>query len=478
MTDGVAYPPGAPAASFATRVDRALADDQLQNALKRLQSGFVEKRARAVSRMPEFDRLRDSATMIRDRVLADLDEYLERFEAKVIESGGQVHWCVDGQAARDAVLRICRRVGARMVTKGKSMVAEEIGLNAHLEAHSIEPVETDLGEYIIQLARETPSHIIAPAVHKSREQVETLFRHAHPGTTGPRSTPADLVREARAVLRRKFLDADVGITGANMLVAETGSAVIVTNEGNADLTQTLPKVHIVLASIEKIVPTLNDAATVLRVLTRSATGQEAVAYTTFATGPRRGDDLDGPEAFHVVLLDNGRSGLLGGEFRDFLRCIRCGACLGHCPVYAAIGGHAYGSVYSGPMGAVLTPALWGVDGAADLPQASTFCGRCESICPVRIPLPGLMRRWRERTFARRLGTRPQRVALGIWAWLAVRPPLYRTATAIAAYTLSLFAGRRRRFSKLPFAASWTEGRDMPAPEGGTFFRQWRRSPGS
>ena len=365
---------------FNVRVERALADEQLQHALKRLGSGFVEKRARAVEKFPEFERLRDAATSIKNHVLANLADYLEKFESKVTESGGQVHWCVDAEAARNTVLRICREADARLVTKGKSMIAEEIGLNAHLTAHGIEPVETDLGEYIIQLAGETPSHIIAPAVHKSREQVSALFHSAH--GTEPRQAPEDLVREAKAVLRRKFLDADVGITGANMLVAETGSAVIVTNEGNGDLTQTLPRVHIVVASIEKIVPTLNDSATILRVLTRSATGQETTVYTTFATGPRRPDDLDGPEAFHVVLLDNGRSALLGGEFHDILRCIRCGACLGHCPIYATIGGHAYGSVYSGPMGAVLTPALWGIENGAG------FAPRFDVLRKVREHLSG------------------------------------------------------------------------------------------
>ena len=247
--------------------------------------------------------------------------------------------------------------------------------------------------------------------------------------------------------------------------------MIVTNEGNGDLTQTLPRVHIVVASIEKIVPTLNDSATILRVLTRSATGQETTVYTTFATGPRRPDDLDGPEAFHVVLLDNGRSALLGGEFHDILRCVRCGACLGHCPIYATIGGHAYGSVYSGPMGAVLTPALWGIENARDLPHASTSCGRCESICPVHIPLPGLMRHWRERSFSRRIDPRRQRAALRLWAWFAARPRIYRVATGLAARTLKLLAGRRGSFTRLPFG--WgvdpragyasTRGRNISSP---------------
>ena len=300
------------------------------------------------------------------------------------------------------MLDICRAVGAKTVTKGKSMIGEEIALNDHLEANGITPVETDLGEYIIQLRHEPPSHIIAPAIHLMKEQVAETFRAAHtdldPARPLDRGARSCATRRAR-VLRPQFLAADVGITGANFLIAETGSSIIVTNEGNGDLTQTLPRVHIVLASIEKIVPTLEDAATLLRLLARSATGQEFSSYTTFSTGPRRPGDLDGPEQYHVVLLDNGRSAMLGSEFQEMLRCIRCAACLNHCPVYAAVGGHAYGWVYPGPMGAVLTPALIGVDEAGHLPNASTFCGRCESVCPVKIPLPKMMRHWREREFA-------------------------------------------------------------------------------
>ena len=299
-----------------------------------------------------------------------------------------------------------------MVTKGKTMIAEEIGLNPFLESHGIVPVETDLGEYIIQLADEPPSHIIAPAIHKTEDQVADLFHEHHRryGRTRRLDDPGELVDEARQVLRRKYIEADVGITGANFLIAETGSTVIVTNEGNGDLTQTLPRRHIVLATPEKIVPTLEDAATLLRVLARSATGQEFSAYTTFSTGPRRPDDLDGPESFHVVILDNGRSRLVGGPFQDMLRCIKCGACLFHCPVYASVGGHAYGSVYQGPMGAVLTPHLVGLPAARHLPSASSLCGRCEAVCPVRIPIPRMLRRLRERSHSECLSPLPERWA--------------------------------------------------------------------
>ena len=257
------------------------------------------------------------------------------------------------------------------------------------------------------------------------------------------------------MLRAKFLAADVGITGANFLVAETGTSIIVTNEGNGDLTQILPKAHIVLASLEKIVPTLEDAAQLIRVLSRSATGQDISVYTTFSTGPRRPDDPDGPCDYHVVILDNGRSSMLGGDFQHMLRCIRCGACMNHCPVYQAVGGHAYGWVYPGPMGAVLTPSLIGVAEGGQLPNASTFCGRCESVCPVRIPLPDMMRHWREREFERQLSPAPLRYGLGFWAFFAKRPALYRLATEIAARALHLMSRGKGRFSRAPLARGWT-----------------------
>ncbi len=267
------------------------------------------------------------------------------------------------------------------------MISEELGINDHLERHGITPVETDLGEYIIQLRHEVPSHIIAPAFHLNKEDWETTFRKSHTDLPPDRvfAERRDILTEARAKLRQRFLAADVGITGANFLIAETGSSVIVTNEGNGDLTQTLPRVHIVLASIEKCVPTLEDCMSLLRVLARSATGQDFSVYTTFSTGARRPGDLDGPDEYHVVLVDNGRSAMLGTDFQEMLRCIRCAACMNHCPVYGAVGGHAYGWVYPGPMGAVLTPSLIGIDQAGHLPNASTFCGKCESVCPVKHP---------------------------------------------------------------------------------------------
>src|SRR5213080_4871271 len=460
--------------SFPANARVGLADPVLQRALGLARTGFPLRRRQAVERLPEFEALREEGRQIKDHTLAHLDFYLELYEKNVAASGGQVHWARTAAEARDAVLEICRSVGATVVTKGKSMVAEEIALNDHLEANGITPVETDLGEYIIQLRHEPPSHIIAPAIHLMKEQVADAFRAAHTELDRgrPLTDPRALCDEARTVLRPRFLAADVGITGANFIIAETGSSIIVTNEGNGDLTQILPRIHIAVTGIEKIVPTLEDAATLLRLLARSATGQEFSSYTTISTGPRRAGDLDGPQEYHVVLVDNGRSALLGGEFQDMLRCLRCAACLNHCPVYAAVGGHAYGWVYPGPMGAVLTPALVGLGEAGHLPNASTFCVRCEEVCPVKIPLPKMMRHWREREFARRLSPPAYRSGLRLWAWLATRPALYHAAANIAGRVLGWAGKGRGRFRALPLAAGWTSVRDMPAPQGRSFQSLW------
>ncbi|WP_374333263.1 LutB/LldF family L-lactate oxidation iron-sulfur protein [Aestuariivirga sp.] len=463
------------AANFKDNVGKALADDKLQFAMTETGPRFIAKRTKAREALPEFDQLRDQARDIKDHVLDHLDIYLERYEAKVKETGGHVHWAETPDDARAAVLEICRKANAKLVTKGKSMISEEIDLNKHLEENGITPVETDLGEYIIQLRNERPSHIIAPAVHLTRDQVEADFRRAHTHLDPKRDLteiPA-LVEEARAVLRQKYLEADVGITGANFLIAETGTSIIVTNEGNGDLTQTLPKVHIVLASIEKLVPTLEDATTILRVLARSATGQDFSNYTTFSTGGRRPGDPDGPVEYHVILLDNGRANVLGTEFQDMLRCIRCGACLNHCPVYNAVGGHAYGWVYPGPIGSVVTPALIGIENARHLPNASTFCGRCEEVCPMRIPIPRMLRHWREKEFERHLQPATQRWGLGFWAFMAKRPKLYRRATALAARVLANQAVGKGRLKNVPLASGWTAVRDFPAPQGKTFHQLWK-----
>ena len=461
--------------NFKNNARGAIADDPLQKALAKLAVGFPLKRAQAAARLPEFEGLRDQARDIKNHVLENLDLYLEAYEEKVIASGGHVHWCAAAADARETILKICQDAGAKTVTKSKSMISEEIAVNGFLEENGIEPIETDLGEYIIQLRKEPPSHIIAPAIHLSKEQVAETFRNAHIDLAAnrPLEEPRALLEEARGKLREKFLRADVGLTGANMLIAETGTNVLVTNEGNADLTNNLPRVHVVIASIEKIVPTLEDASTILRVLARSATGQEISVYTTFCTGPRRPDDLDGPEEYHVVLLDNGRTDMIGSEFHEMLRCIRCGACLNHCPIYKSIGGHAYGWVYSGPMGAVLIPSLIGMEDAQHLPNASTLCGKCESVCPMRIPLPKMLRKWRERQYRAEIGSKQARWALHAWAWLAKRPKIYRRVMTLGIAVMGQFGGAGR-FKSVPFAGGWTSKRDLAAPTGDTFISQYHK----
>jgi L-lactate dehydrogenase complex protein LldF len=356
------------------------------------------------------------------------------------------------------------------------MVGEEIGINESLESAALQVVETDLGEYIIQLAEEPPSHIIAPAVHKTRDQIAELFQSHHlgKGFTRPLATVPDIVDEARQVLRDKFLAADIGITGANMLIAETGSTVLVTNEGNGDLTASLPRVHIVIASIEKVVPTLEDATVLLRLLARSATGQAITSYTSFFTGPKRSDDQNGPEQFHVVLVDNGRSEMLGNVYREMLHCIRCGACLNHCPVYGAVGGHAYGWVYPGPMGAVLTPLMVGLGEGHVLADASSLCGRCEEVCPMSIPLPALLREHRLQSQQDGLASPLARVMLAMWAAIARRPRLYHWLVEGKSRLLHRLAGTAGSLHHVPLAGSWLASRDLPAPQGGSFVLAWQR----
>ncbi|HEY5047918.1 MAG TPA: lactate utilization protein B [Rhizomicrobium sp.] len=460
---------------FVQASHEALKDPRLKPALGRLKTHFAFGRAWAVSRYPDFEGLREQGRAIRDHALSRLDTLLETFEKRVTARGGHVHWARDAEEARAIILDILHATGAKTIIKGKSMVSEEIALNPCLERAGMVPVETDLGEYIIQLRHEPPSHIIAPAFHLSKEDVAHSFRQAHTELDPERSLDerSALVAEARRVLRATFEAADAGITGANFLSAEEGAAVIVTNEGNGDLSRLLPRTHIVLTGIEKVVPNLDDVSVLLRLLTRSATGQDISSYVTVMSGPRGPQESDGPENFHVVLLDNGRSRLIGTEAEDVLRCIRCSACLNHCPVYGAVGGHAYGATYPGPIGAALNPALLGIARAHHHPNASTFCGRCEEVCPVKIPLPAIMRHWRAREYSEGLAPKAAVFGLSVWGFVAKRPWLYRICASLAARMLKTIAGRRGRVRALPLMGGWFGARDFPAPQGRTFHEQWK-----
>jgi len=460
---------------FREEAKDALSDPNLKLALGRIKTHFQLGRNYAVSLYPDFEGLREQGRAIRDFALSRLDTLLETFEKKVVEHGGHVHWARDAAEAREIVLAILKNADAKTVTKGKSMVTEEIELNPFLEANGIVPIETDLGEYIIQLRREPPSHIIAPAFHLNKEDVADTFRKSHSLLDPARNLDerTSLVAEARTMLRADFERADAGITGANFLAADEGAAIIVTNEGNGDLTRLLPRTHIVVTGIEKVVPDLDDVAVLLRLLTRSATGQSISSYVSVMSGPRRAGENDGPEQFHVVLVDNGRSRLIGTEAEDVLRCIRCSACLNHCPVYGAVGGHAYGATYPGPIGAVLNPELIGIAAAHHHPNASTFCGRCAEVCPVKIPLPKIMRYWRAREYASGLAPKTMTYGLSLWAYAAKRPALYRRLASIAARTLRALGSRKGRVRALPAMYGWFIARDLPAPQGKTFHDLWK-----
>ncbi|WP_333839816.1 LutB/LldF family L-lactate oxidation iron-sulfur protein [Pelomicrobium sp.] len=461
---------------FKARAREKLRDERLQQALARLQTNFVDARARAIAELPDFERFREAAAQIRERVLAHLDVYLEEFEKNATARGAEVHWAATHQEAARIVCEIARRHGVRKAVKSKSMVSEECDLNEALQAAGVEVVETDLGEYILQLAHEPPSHIVAPVVHKNKDEIAELFEREH---RRPRQSEIEaLCREAREVLRPHFLAADMGISGANFFCAETGSTLIVTNEGNGRMVTTLPRVHVAITGIEKVVPTLEDLATLLRLLPRSATGQSITNYVTLSTGVKGEGDLDGPEHFHIVLVDAGRTALLGTALQPMLRCIRCGACMNHCPVYQSVGGHAYGWVYPGPMGSVLTPAYVGLEKALDLPHAATLCNQCGVVCPVKIPLPELMRKLREKQMERGLRPWPERAALRAWAWLAQRPRAYAWALRLGARLLKRMAGEKGWLHWLPFGRGWTEGRDFPAPAGKTFRELYRSRGGS
>jgi L-lactate dehydrogenase complex protein LldF len=457
---------------FKARAGQKLADVRLQKNLKRLSQKFVTARAVAIQEI-DFEATRSAAVERRDRAISRLDLYLELFEKNATATGATVLYAESAAEASELVVEIARRHEAKTVTKSKSMVSEEMALNEALRAAGVEPVETDLGEYILQINNnEAPSHIIAPVIHKDKEEISELFAKVH--QKPPLSDISQLTREAREQLRPKFLRADMGVTGGNFVIAETGSVALVTNEGNEGMCTIMPKVHVVVTGIEKVLPTLEDFATIARLLTRSATGQSISNYISLLTGTRVEGEPDGPDHLYFVLVDGGRSSLLGSEFQEMLRCIRCGACMNHCPVYQKIGGHAYGWVYPGPMGSVLTPAYRGLENTLDLPQAATLCGECHVVCPVKIPLPDLLRKLRERQFERHLRPWTERIGLAVWSYVAARPPLYRLTTRIGSRVLRLMSNRRGLIRSLPLVKGWSATRDMPAPASGTFSQRYAR----
>lgn len=446
--------------TFRENARAALADTHLRGALKNATSLFGERRREAAASLPNWEDLRNQARAIKDEALLHLDRYLEEFVRNAEECGAKVHWARDAAEANAIISRLAMERQARIIVKSKSMTTEETHLNTALEAAGMQVVETDLGEYIIQLAEETPSHIIAPAIHKTRRQVSELFT-SELGTP-PTDDIGQLTRTARTTLRDRFATADVGISGVNFGVAETGTIVIVENEGNIRLTTSLPRMHIAVMGIEKVVPRFADLDVFLKLLPRSGTGQRLTTYQSFITGVKRAATDEGPEELHVVLLDNGRSRMLAHPVtRQSLACIRCGACLNACPVYQQIGGHAYGSVYPGPIGAVITPQLMGIEKTAQLPYASSLCGACREVCPVKIDIPRLLLHLRAEITPRR-GSMTERLAFKMWA---------RIMTSATLYRLSSVAGRIMQ-RVIPISRAWTNGRDLRPIESKSFHDLW------
>jgi L-lactate dehydrogenase complex protein LldF len=452
---------------FKERAHVRLQDDRLQGNLKKLQTKFVTKRRASLVELDDFEATREAGKKIRNRALENLDVWLEIFERNATARGATVLFAETPADINSLVLEIAAKHHVAKIIKSKSMVSEESALDHAIEAAGLTVVETDLGEYILQINNyEPPSHIIGPALHKSKEEVAELFHKAH--GTPVKTVIEDLCLEARGVLRQHYLTADMGISGGNFFVAESGSVVLVTNEGNATLATTLPKVHIAISGIEKIVPTLEDVATLMRLLPRSATGQSISNYVDVLTGPKGAGEFHGPEHMYFIVVDCGRTAVLGSDVRDALRCIRCGACMNHCPVYQNVGGHAYGWVYPGPIGSILTPMYVGLDKAQDLPAASTLCNQCGVVCPVKIPLPDLQRKLREHAFEGGLRPWHERVGLAVWSWVAQRPALYALGTRIGVRMLKAMGGRDGLIHRLPLAGGWTDGRDLPVPAGRTF----------
>jgi L-lactate dehydrogenase complex protein LldF len=451
------------------KIKDTLGDSRLQLAIYTATGRLMQKRAESIAdEMPEFQDLRTQANAVKKHTIDNLDYYLEQFEANVMAHGGKVVYCSDGTEVADFILGLAKERQARLVVKSKSMVSEEIDLNERLEHHGLEAVETDLGEYIIQLAHQKPYHIVAPALHMTRFQVADLL-------TEKLGVEKEVVIEnqtmiARKTLREKFLAADIGITGANFLVADSGAVVLVENEGNIRLTSSAPKVQIAVAGIEKMIPRAQDLATFLKLLGRSATGQPMTVYTSFLSGPRRGAEVDGPDEFYVVLVDNGRTKLLADkEKRQSLYCIRCGACLNHCPVYRKIGGHNYPWIYSGPIGAIITPQFHGVSQDPWLPFASSLCGACGEVCPVKIEIPKLLLALRRDVVAakqRKGDSKLERLVFDLYAWVAKHPKLFALGGDV---------GRLAPPSMMKIGpmAKWASQREVPKLASKSFRTLWR-----
>ena len=456
---------------FPDRLDENLQNEFMRNAVSSAQHRFQTRRTTATEQLGNWEEWRNHGEEIRKHVLANLDYYLYELSENVAKRGGHVFFAQTAEEANDYIVAVAKEKQARKIVKAKSMVTEEIDLNHHLASIGCEVIETDLGEYILQLDdHEPPSHIVTPALHKNKEQIRDVFA-SKTGYTNS-STPEELALHARNVLREHFLTADIGITGCNFAVAETGTICLVTNEGNADLVTSLPKTQITVMGMERIVPTFDEMEVLVSLLTRSAVGQKLTSYITLLTGARQALEVDGPEEFHLVIVDNGRSSILGSEFESILQCIRCAACINACPVYRHIGGHSYGSIYSGPIGAVLSPLLGGYDDYKELPYASTLCGACTEVCPVKIPLHELLHKHRE-VIVEREGRAPisETALMNAFGFGTASSSLYKFGSKVASTVMKPFTKDNMISNGPGPLKQWTNIRDFPSPEKERF-RDW------
>ena len=457
---------------FHAATRKALDNNELQTALMRATAKFDDGRKELMAELPESDRVRDMARQIKDEALASLDKHVEAFADNVESAGGHVHFAATAEQANEIIVELAQSRDVKHIVKSKSMVSEETKLNNALESAGLHVVETDFGEFILQVTQDHPSHIVVPVVHRTKEQIAELLNQAFGRDLPP--DPEVLAKEARRLLRKEFERADMGITGANFAAADTGTIVQVTNEGNGRLTSTSPRIHVVLMGIEKIIPRFADLPVFLKLLARSATGQQTTVYTNMVTGPRKDGEGDGPEELHVVLVDNGRTRVLGSPYREILRCIRCGACLNTCPVYQTVGGHTYGGVYPGPVGSVLTPLYDGMSRYRDLPHASSLCGACLEACPVRINLPQMLLELKSEQRETRLIPFTERLAFRFWS-LGMRSAfLFRLGTKMMRWGLLPTSREGWTECSLPPLGAWTGKRPFPVPAARSFRNQWKK----
>ncbi|MEG9480686.1 LutB/LldF family L-lactate oxidation iron-sulfur protein [Mannheimia indoligenes] len=454
---------------FKQRVEQQVNNEVVRKALVKAQETIGANRQRMVDELGNWEEWRDDAKAIRNHVLANLDAYLYQLSEKVTQNGGHVFFAETAEEATNYIKNVAKAKNAKKIVKSKSMVTEEIGMNHVLEAEGIKVVETDLGEYLLQIVGDKPSHIVVPAIHKDRYRIRQEM-HDVLGYEGS-ETPEEMTAFVRQKIREDFLEADIGISGCNFAVPETGSVCLVTNEGNLRMATTVPKTHIAVMGMERIAPTFKEVDVLITMLARSAVGAKLTAYNTWLTGPRLEGETDGPEEFHLVIVDNGRSKILESEFQEVLRCIRCGACLNTCPAYRQIGGHGYGSIYPGPIGSVISPLLGGYEEFKELPYACSLCTACNSVCPVKIPLAQLILKHREKIADAGLTPMAERLSIFGFNFANSHPTLWKVGMNVGAKVASKFIKNGKAPVNFGALGEWTKARDLPQPEGESF-RDW------